>query len=107
MPRQAYVWRLLKPGFAPASFIGEPPGVPPPGFDSLPYPTFKLRSERSVPLRWLSSRAEGSASRTLLNKPAAQVDDVLIDRHEVTNEEYKKFVDAGGTTGASSGSSPS
>ena len=28
--------------------------------------------------------------------PPARVDDFLIDRHEVTNEEYKKFVDAGG-----------
>jgi dienelactone hydrolase len=28
--------------------------------------------------------------------PAVQVEDFLIDRHEITNEEYKKFVDAGG-----------
>jgi len=28
--------------------------------------------------------------------PEAQIDDYLIDRHEVTNEEYKTFVDAGG-----------
>ena len=26
----------------------------------------------------------------------AQIDDFLIDRHEITNEEYKRFVDAGG-----------
>ena len=30
------------------------------------------------------------------NAPFVQVDDFLIDRHEVTNEQYKKFVDAGG-----------
>jgi dienelactone hydrolase len=28
--------------------------------------------------------------------PSVQIDDFLIDRHEVTNEEYKKFVEAGG-----------
>src|SRR5260370_42282689 len=32
----------------------------------------------------------------LAHAPAARVDDFLIDRHEVTNEEYKKFVDARG-----------
>jgi formylglycine-generating enzyme required for sulfatase activity len=44
----------------------------------------------------------------LAQAPAAQVDDFLIDRHEVTNEECKKLVDAGGDTrSASSGSNPS
>ena len=28
--------------------------------------------------------------------PEVPLDDYWIDRHEVTNEEYKKFVDAGG-----------
>ena len=28
--------------------------------------------------------------------PESRSSDYLIDRHEVTNEEYKKFVDAGG-----------
>src|SRR5665647_633286 len=28
--------------------------------------------------------------------PEVPLDDYLIDRHEVTNEDYKKFVDAGG-----------
>ena len=37
--------------------------------------------------------ASGTLSHML---PAAKVDDFLIDRHEVTNEEYKKFVEAGG-----------
>jgi formylglycine-generating enzyme required for sulfatase activity len=39
--------------------------------------------------------------------PTVLLDDFLIDRHEVTNEEYKKFVDAGGIRSASSGRSPS
>ena len=45
----------------------------------------------------MSSRAGGPASRYPLGQaPVVQIDDFLIDRHEVTNEEYKKFVDAGG-----------
>ena len=39
--------------------------------------------------------------------PQVPLDDYLIDRHEVTNEEYKKFVDAGGYQKPSSGRSPS
>ena len=32
----------------------------------------------------------------LQEAPPAPIKEFLIDRHEVTNEEYKKFVDAGG-----------
>ena len=41
---------------------------------------------------------DGSCPRIpgLDQAPGVQLDDYLIDRHEVTNEEYKKFVDAGG-----------
>ena len=99
VPRDAYVWRLVKPGFATAFFIGEPPArastwFPIPAFDW----TWKLRPEGQRSTRdGCRHRWTGSASRTLSHaRPAAQVDDFLIDRHEVTNEEYKKFVDAGG-----------
>jgi dienelactone hydrolase len=34
----------------------------------------------------------------LLGSPYVKLDDFLIDRHEVTNKEYQKFVDAGGYT---------
>ena len=34
----------------------------------------------------------------LLGSPYVKLDDFLIDRHEITNEEYQKFVDAGGYT---------
>jgi serine/threonine protein kinase/formylglycine-generating enzyme required for sulfatase activity/dienelactone hydrolase len=97
VPREAYVWRLQKPGFAPDFFIREPAGVPPPGFHSVPYPTFKLRPERSVP-REMVVVAGGRVGLAypLAQAPATQVDDFLIDRHEVTNEQYKRFVDAGG-----------
>jgi dienelactone hydrolase len=97
VPRNAYVWRLVKPGFAPAFFIGEPPSPVSlgehRGFDR----TLKLRPEVSVPPEMVVvpdgltglGPPHGQA-------PIVQIDGFLIDRHEVTNEEYKKFVDAGG-----------
>jgi eukaryotic-like serine/threonine-protein kinase len=109
LPREAYIWRLVKPGFASAFFIAEPLGPPPPGFPSSPNVnlTFltapninmelKLRPEGSVPPEMVvvPGGTVGLAF-PLAQAPAAQVDDFLIDRHEVTNEEYKMFVDAGG-----------
>jgi formylglycine-generating enzyme required for sulfatase activity/dienelactone hydrolase len=109
LPRAPYVWRLVKPGFASAFFIAEPLGPPPPGFPSRPninmmYLTapdinmvLKLRPEGSVPPEMVvvPGGTVGLAF-PLAQAPAAQVDDFLIDRHEVTNEEFKKFVDAGG-----------
>ena len=109
VPREAYVWRLAKPGFAPVFFIGEILDPPPPGFPSPPSVNMtglsrsdismklKLRPEASIPLEMVVV----PGGTTILGFPFAQappvqVDDFLIDRHEVTNEEYKKFVDAQG-----------
>jgi eukaryotic-like serine/threonine-protein kinase len=97
VPRDAYVWRLVKPEFAPAFFIDEPGGVPPPGahfgFDL----TLKLRPEGRVPPEMLVVTGDTVGLQyPMTQAPAAEIDDFLIDRHEVTNEEYKKFVDAGG-----------
>ena len=97
VPRDAYVWRLVKPGFTPAFIIGDPPGVPTPGFHSSFDLTLKLRPEGSVPAEMVVvTGARVGLAYPLAYAPSAQVDDFLIDRHEVTNEEYKKFVDAGG-----------
>jgi serine/threonine protein kinase/formylglycine-generating enzyme required for sulfatase activity/dienelactone hydrolase len=109
LPREAYVWRLVKPGFASVFFIAEPLGQPPPGFPSYPninmtYLTapninmaLKLLPAGSVPHEMVVvPGGRIGLGYPLSQAPAAAVDDFLIDRHEVTNEEYKKFVDAGG-----------
>ncbi len=97
VPLNAYVWRLVKPGFADSFTIDEPAGVPPPGFRSSFDLTLKLRPEGNVPHEMVVV-AGGmiGLSYPLGQAPAAEIDDFVIDRHEVTNEEYKKFVDAGG-----------
>jgi formylglycine-generating enzyme required for sulfatase activity/dienelactone hydrolase len=97
VPRDAYVWRLVKPGFAAVALIATPPGVPPPGAHSGFDLTLKLRPETSVPPEMVvvSGGAVG-LGYPFGRAPAVRIDGFLIDRHEVTNEEYKKFVDAGG-----------
>jgi len=109
LPLDAYVWRLVKPGYASAYFIAELFSLAAPGFNPGPNinmtshtapnlnMTLKIRPEGSVPPEMVVV-PEGMTGLgyPLSEAPAAKVDDFLIDRHEVTNEEYKKFVDAGG-----------
>ena len=61
--------------------------------------TLKLHSQNQVPPEMVAVGG-GSSGITypLLGSPNVKLDDFLIDRHEVTNEEYQKFVDAGGYT---------
>jgi dienelactone hydrolase len=97
VPRDAYVWRLVKAGFVATFFIGEPPGVPPPGAYNSFDVAFKLRPEESVPPEMVVvPGGRVGLAYPLAYAPSARVDDFLIDRHEITNEDYKKFVNAGG-----------
>ncbi len=97
VPREAFVWRLRKPGFADLCWIASPPGVPPPGYHYNFDLKFKLHPAGSVPPE-MAVIPGGTARLTtpLAEAPPAAIEDFLIDRHEVTNQEYKKFVDAGG-----------
>ncbi len=97
VPRQVYVWQLVKPGFATVSFIGQPAGTLQfGGSDEFDW-KLKLRPAASVPPDMVAVPGGWvGLGYPLLDVPAAQVDDFLIDRREVTNEEYRRFVDAGG-----------
>ncbi len=97
VPLDDYVWRLTKPGFSTVVIIGKPAGVLPPGYHSNLDVTAKLRPESTVPPGMVPvTGANIGLAYPLGQAPAARIDDFLIDRHEVTNEEFKKFVDAGG-----------
>jgi dienelactone hydrolase len=86
VPKNDYLWRIAKPGFAPTLWI-------PDGATS----NFKLWPDLSVPAEMVAVTAGTVALAWPFGlADQARVDDFLIDRHEVTNEEYKKFVDAGG-----------
>lgn len=87
VPKDAYVFRIAKPGFAPISFIHE----------WSDYWRLKLRPEDSVPDEMVAVAGGKTRLRYAGEQvPTVVIDDFLIDRQEVTNEEYKKFVDAGG-----------
>ncbi len=95
VPKNYYVWRVTKPGFAAAYQIAPtwtivhkiPPNL-----------AFRLDPEGSVPADMVRvpGGTIGLAIPGLDQLPEIPLDDYLIDHHEVTNEEYKKFVDTGG-----------
>jgi eukaryotic-like serine/threonine-protein kinase len=97
VPQDSYVWRLTKQGFADETFIAKAPGILLVGdvwnFDI----TVKLHTQDQVPPEMVPVGGGLSGiTYPLLGGPYLKLDDFLIDRHEVTNEEYQKFVDAGG-----------
>ena len=99
VPRDEYVWRIAKAGFAPASFIAGFVEAPQPGISRALFRTLKLKlpPEGSVPPEMVVVAGEATGLGYPAGQaPSVQLDDYLIDRHEVPNMEYKKFVDAGG-----------
>ncbi len=87
LPQAWYVWKIAKPGYATLTFLaGESVGLKP-----------KLQPEASVPPGMVPVfGGKTGLAYPLSNAPAVKLEDFLIDRTEVTNEEYRKFVDAGG-----------
>jgi len=87
VPDACFVWRVTKPGFEPIWFLDSPTanwnvklhpaGNAPPGMVFVP-------------------GDETGLGHPLAQAPKVQLDDFFIDQHEVTNEEYKKFVEAEG-----------
>ena len=89
VPRDYYVWKISKPGFR-ANYTITLRGL---------NRKFRLDPEASLPPEMVRVPGEekvGLYMPGLDQAPGVKLDDYLIDRHEVTNEEYKKFVDAGG-----------
>ena len=97
VPQDSYVWRLTKQGFADETFIARTPGALLVGNAWIFDITLKLHSQNRVPPEMVPVGGGWSGmTYPLLGSPDVELDDFLIDRHEVTNEEYQKFVDAGG-----------
>ena len=89
VPRDYYVWKISKQGFRVSYTIT---------LRSLNR-KFRLDPEASLPpemVRVPGDEKVGLYIPGLDQAPPVSLDDYLIDRHEVTNEEYRKFVDAGG-----------
>jgi dienelactone hydrolase len=94
VPKDFYIWQIEKPGFATAWEI-EPTWTL---VHRIPYAIrARLDPAGSVPAGMV--RVPGGKFQPFipgLNLSEAPLDDFLIDRTEVINEEFKKFVDAGG-----------
>jgi predicted esterase len=89
VPRDYYVWKISKPGFR-AAFAISLRGLK---------QKFRLDPDESVSpemVRVPGQEKVGLYMPGLDQSPSVKLDDYLIDRHEVTNEEYRKFLDAGG-----------
>ena len=91
-PKGSYLMRVTAPGYIPAVRIcafrfGDP----------RPF-TFHLDKEGSVPAEMvhIPEGKTGVTTPGLDTLPEVQLGDYLMDRTEVTNAEYKIFVDAGG-----------
>ena len=93
MPKAYALWKIEKPGFRPAFQI---------------WPTWVLRGRGSAQVKLdpdgsgpgeMMRVTVGTAELTipgLDHLPAVELGDYFIDRHEVTNADYSKFVEAGG-----------
>jgi eukaryotic-like serine/threonine-protein kinase len=95
VPRGWYVWRATRPGFTTGYVIA------PTWISAFRYPLalrFRLDPEGSLPADLV--RVPGGATALpfpgLEHLPPVTLEDYLIGRCEVTNEEFKRFVDAGG-----------
>jgi eukaryotic-like serine/threonine-protein kinase len=97
VPKATYVLRVANAGSATAYAIASPSDTAAPGFHSASSLALRLRPQASVPSEMvLVPAATVALTYPFQSAPTASVRDFLIDRHETTNEEYKKFVDAGG-----------
>jgi len=90
------VWKLVKEGVDSIEFLSDPrwlhqdtvrlfdPGINPVNMIYVPFDQWNFE-----PTGWISGVGYG-------NYPPPQLNNFLIDKYEVTNRDYKKFVDAGG-----------
>ena len=90
LPSDFYVFRIAKVGFVTRDFV----------WWAQFKRVFKLDPDGSIPKDMVRVSIPGGKAELLLSglehAPEAPLDDYLIDRHEVTNEEFRKFVEAGG-----------
>ncbi|MDB4892376.1 MAG: serine/threonine protein kinase [Gemmatimonadetes bacterium] len=95
VPTQPWYYRFEKPGFHTATLFSARPG----GGANVPLP--KLVSMRRIgapdsDMVQVSAGNFGAGMPGLDHLRPLELGDFLIDRFEVTNRQYKRFVDAGG-----------
>ncbi len=92
--KEFLLWRIVKPGYEPRTALRRPGPTGSAGGSSraASIPPRALRPE------WcrVAGGNIGLAIPGLDHLPEVPLDDYWIDQHEVTNEEFNEFVDAGG-----------
>lgn len=97
IPNAFLVWKVERTGFAPSE---DATGQYPTSTPSRPALRFTLHKTKSVPPGMVHVTTGATPFRPILtgfeNLPRVTLHDFWIDKYEVTNLEYKRFVDAGG-----------
>lgn len=94
VPRAMFRWRLEKNGFAPVEDSA--------GFGNTPsyVLSYRLDPVDKAPSGMVRVSSSGSPFSIFIpgldHLPEVEIGDFWVDRYEVTNQAYKKFVDAGG-----------
>jgi tRNA A-37 threonylcarbamoyl transferase component Bud32/cephalosporin-C deacetylase-like acetyl esterase len=93
VPRGLMHWKAEMPGRQTAEDVGPGPFWP-------PRFTFKLLPTTAVPTGMVLIASPGQPTSIFIpgldHLPSVSIPDFWIDRHEVTNREFKRFVDDGG-----------
>ena len=92
VPKGAVEWKVALPGYTDVLDIGYP--------DIDLRASYTLDRPQDVPEGMVRASAGGEPFQMfypgLDHLPPVKLDDYWVDRHEVSNKEYKRFVDAGG-----------
>jgi dienelactone hydrolase/predicted Ser/Thr protein kinase len=92
LPLGAFRWRLEKEGYETVLAVASSWDIGPPGGDLLVASGLVRVMDRKGSLPPGMVRVAGAKTA------AGQLDDFFIDRYEVTNAQYKEFIDNGGYT---------
>jgi dienelactone hydrolase len=92
LPRRGYYRvRAVKDGFEPVEWTMLLTG----GADRVPVP-LHTKAETPAGMVWIPSAQRGPIAVMGLQAPQVPIPSVWMDKYEVTNREFKAFVDAGG-----------
>jgi DNA-binding winged helix-turn-helix (wHTH) protein len=94
-PIGIYSIRLEKPGYAPRMILEANPGL---SFNNIDERNHRLRLRTTEEVEPSTVLVQGGEFLTpfIMTRKRYELDDFLIDRFEVTNTEFRAFVEAGG-----------
>jgi DNA-binding winged helix-turn-helix (wHTH) protein/dienelactone hydrolase len=94
-PVGVYSIRLDKPGYTSRTILEANPGL---AFNNIDEPTYRLKLLSDNKTDESTVLVQGGEFPTpfIMTRDRFDIDDFLIDRFEVTNADFKAFIDAGG-----------